>query len=92
VKVINKGIDYEEDESAVSELLNVAYARHEITSQYTGMMLDFCENKDDSLNLYEFNHANLKNRQKETALLKAKQEKEAALLKNKQIETALSKA
>jgi len=90
VKHTNKGIAYEADESALSELLNVAWAKHELTSQYTGMMLDFCENKDDSLNLYEFNHANLKNRQKEAALLKSKQEKEA-LLKNKQKEAALSK-
>eukprot|EP00747_Dinoflagellata_sp_TGD_P069529 gnl/TRDRNA2_/TRDRNA2_156163_c0_seq1.p1 gnl/TRDRNA2_/TRDRNA2_156163_c0~~gnl/TRDRNA2_/TRDRNA2_156163_c0_seq1.p1 ORF type:complete len:342 (-),score=48.90 gnl/TRDRNA2_/TRDRNA2_156163_c0_seq1:41-1066(-) len=31
------------DESNTAELLNVAWARHEITAQYTDTMLDFCE-------------------------------------------------
>lgn len=31
------------DESPLSELLNVAWASHEITSQYGGHILDFCE-------------------------------------------------
>jgi len=31
------------DESCVSEILNVAWASHEFTSQHTGDMLDFCE-------------------------------------------------
>lgn len=79
VKHINQGIEHEADESAISELLNVAWAKHELTAQYTGTMLDFCENKDVSLNLYEFNKANLKNRQRD-----------AALLKNSQTEAALS--
>eukprot|EP00747_Dinoflagellata_sp_TGD_P069530 gnl/TRDRNA2_/TRDRNA2_156163_c0_seq2.p1 gnl/TRDRNA2_/TRDRNA2_156163_c0~~gnl/TRDRNA2_/TRDRNA2_156163_c0_seq2.p1 ORF type:complete len:352 (-),score=36.45 gnl/TRDRNA2_/TRDRNA2_156163_c0_seq2:41-1096(-) len=31
------------DQSSTSELLNVAWAQHEITAQYTDTMLDFCE-------------------------------------------------
>jgi len=33
------------DESCISEILNVAWASHEFTSQHVGDMLDFCENK-----------------------------------------------
>jgi len=35
------------DESPVSELLNVAWAQHEITSKYAEDILDFCEKGDE---------------------------------------------
>lgn len=34
------------DESCLAELMNVAWAEHEITSQYADQMIDFCEGRD----------------------------------------------
>merc|ERR1712113_294586 len=39
------------DESCIAEVLNVAWAKHEMVSQYAAEMLDFCEGKEINENV-----------------------------------------